>query len=118
MDIKLSNLVYDDFFDLKLVDFDVAVQLEDKNEEIGEYRGTKSWTAPEVGERDGSMYSPIKADRWTRGCVILHLLDRAGEEDSRLRMAVGRLKSIVPQQRPIVVRLEQMARRVALRRLT
>ena len=52
---KPSDLVSDDSFNQKIVDFDVVVQLEDENEEIGEYRGTKSWTAPEVGERDGSV---------------------------------------------------------------
>jgi hypothetical protein len=39
---KPSDLVYDDSFNQKIVDFDVVEQLEDENEEIGEYRGTKS----------------------------------------------------------------------------
>jgi hypothetical protein len=32
--------------------------------------------------------------------IILHLLDKVGDEDSRLSMISGKLKAKVPQQRP------------------
>jgi serine/threonine protein kinase len=105
LDIKPDNLVYDDAFQLQIVDLDVAIQVEDENEEIDIYCGTKGWTAPEVGERDGPalMYSPIKADRWICGHVILRLLDRVVEEDCRVRMVAERLKASARQQRPSLV---------------
>ena len=80
----------------------MSIQVEDENEEVDVYRGTKGWMAPEVGEW-GSLelvYSPIMADRWSSGHVILHLLDRVGEEDSYLKMVAGKLKASATQQRP------------------
>ncbi|KAF8480135.1 hypothetical protein DFH94DRAFT_692479 [Russula ochroleuca] len=57
----------------KIIDFDVAIEVQDENTKIDEYRGTKNWTAPEMGEEEGptAMYSPIKADRWSCGRVLL-----------------------------------------------
>jgi serine/threonine protein kinase len=99
LDIKPSNLVCDDAHRLQIVNFDVALEVKDQDQEIYGYRGTRGWTAPEVG-KPASTYSPIKADRWSCGHVILHLLDRVGDEDSRLSMIAGKLKAKVPQQRP------------------
>ncbi|KAH9053067.1 hypothetical protein EDB87DRAFT_1548042, partial [Lactarius vividus] len=43
-----------------------------ENMEVDEYRDTRDWTAPEIGEEDEPtpMYSPIKADRWSCGPVL------------------------------------------------
>jgi serine/threonine protein kinase len=110
MDIKPRNLVYDLADNLQIVDFDIAIQLEDENEEIDGYRGTRGWTAPEVGKRDSgspaSMYSPIKADRWSCGHVIEYLLHKAGAKDNRLSMVAGKLKAKIPQQRPSLLEWE------------
>ncbi|KAH9064015.1 hypothetical protein EDB87DRAFT_91654 [Lactarius vividus] len=84
-DIKPDNLVCDDIFCLKIIDFDVAIEVEDENTEVDKYRGTRDWTAPEMGEEDGPtpMYSPIKADRWSCGRVLLrHMM--VGKGDKRL----------------------------------
>ncbi|KAH9995504.1 kinase-like domain-containing protein [Russula vinacea] len=72
-DIKPHNLVCDGDFRLQIIDFDVAIKVQDENTEIDEYRGTKNWTAPEMGDEEGPtpMYSPIKADRWSCGRVLL-----------------------------------------------
>ncbi|KAH8980622.1 kinase-like domain-containing protein, partial [Lactarius hatsudake] len=71
-DIKPDNLVCDDVFRLKIIDFDIAIEVQDENTEVDEYRGTEDWTAPEIGKEDGPtpMYSPIKADRWSCGRVL------------------------------------------------
>ncbi|KAH9047369.1 kinase-like domain-containing protein, partial [Lactarius hengduanensis] len=71
-DIKPGNLLCDDDFCLQIIDFDVAIEVQDENTEVDEYRGTRNWTAPEMGEEDGptAMYSPIKADRWSCGRVL------------------------------------------------
>ncbi len=72
-DIKPDNLlVSKEDFCLKVIDFDIAIQVKDEDEEVdGEY-GTEGWMAPEVKARS-SMYSPIRADRWSCGQVIIFL---------------------------------------------
>ncbi|KAI9443625.1 kinase-like domain-containing protein [Lactarius indigo] len=100
-DIKPDNLVCDSAFCLQIIDFDVAIQVQDENTEIDEYRGTKGWTAPELGEEDGltPMHSPIKADRWSCGRVLLHHI-KVGEGDKWLSRFAGQLMVKDPQKRP------------------
>ncbi|KAF8494444.1 hypothetical protein F5888DRAFT_1636149 [Russula emetica] len=45
----------------------------------GRQCGTKGWMATEIEEK--SMYSPIKADRWSGGKVLLYLLNVFRKED-------------------------------------
>ncbi|KAH9016259.1 kinase-like domain-containing protein [Lactarius pseudohatsudake] len=100
-DIKPDNLVCDDVFRLQIIDFDVAIEVQDENTEVDEYRGTEDWTAPEVGQEDGPtpMYSPIKADRWSCGRVLLrHMM--VGKGDNRLSEFAEQLMANDPQQRP------------------
>ncbi|KAH9047382.1 kinase-like domain-containing protein [Lactarius hengduanensis] len=103
-DIKPGNLVCDDDFCLQIIDFDVAIEVRDENTEVDEYRGTRNWTAPEMGEEDGptAMYSPIKADRWSCGRVLLrHIM--VGKGDKRLWEFGKQLMARDPQQRPSLV---------------
>ncbi|KAH9007816.1 hypothetical protein EDB84DRAFT_1447307 [Lactarius hengduanensis] len=103
-DIKPDNLVCDDDLCLQIIDFDVAIEVQDENTEVDEYRGTRGWTAPEMGEEDGptAIYSPIKADRWSCGRVLLrHILVRNG--DNRLSRFATQLIARDPQQRPSLV---------------
>ncbi|KAH9177384.1 kinase-like domain-containing protein [Lactarius sanguifluus] len=103
-DIKPDNLVCDDNFCLQIIDFDVAIEVQDENTEVDKYRGTRGWTAPEMGEEDGptAIYSPIKADRWSCGRVLLrHIL--VGKGDNRLWRFASQLMSRDPQQRPSLV---------------
>ena len=101
-DIKPANLVCDDRYRLQIIDLDVAIKVQDENTQTDQYRGTKGWTAPEMGLEDGPtpMYSPIKADRWSCGRVILQhiMMGRKGvwglTEFANLLMAED------PQQRP------------------
>ena len=85
--------------------FNVALEVQDENTEVGEYRGTEGWTAPEMGTegRPKPMYSPIKADRWSCGRVLLrHIIvgGRALVADKRLWKFAHQLKANDPQQRP------------------
>ena len=103
-DVKPHNLVCDGDFQLQIIDFDVAIEVQDENMEIDEYRGTKNWTAPEMGEEEGltQMYSPIKADRWSCGRVLLrHMM--VGKGDKRLSKFAEQLMANNPQQRPSLV---------------
>ncbi|KAF4565627.1 hypothetical protein EYR40_002306 [Pleurotus pulmonarius] len=47
-DIKPENLLVDDKFCLKIIDFDVAVQVRDDDEEVDDQCGTEGWVAPEI----------------------------------------------------------------------
>ncbi|KIY47125.1 kinase-like protein, partial [Fistulina hepatica ATCC 64428] len=68
-DIKPDNLLVDQDFCLKIIDFDLAIQVKDEDEEVSDHCGTKGWEAPEV-KSEWPTYSPIKADRWSCGHVI------------------------------------------------
>ena len=97
-DIKPDNLLVDQAFCLKIIDFDIALQVQDEEEEVDDHCGTEHWIAPEIDEK--LMYSPIKADRWSCGCVVLCLLDELRKEDKRLRMIGRKLQVHDPKQRP------------------
>jgi serine/threonine protein kinase len=94
-DIKPENLVVDREFCLKIIDFDVSMRVEDENEVVEGQCGTKGWMAPEIEEK--SMYSPIKADRWSTGKVLFYLLDL--EEDTDLRAIARKLTAYNPDRR-------------------
>jgi serine/threonine protein kinase len=98
-DIKPDNLLVDKDFCLKIIDFDIAMQVKDEDEEVDDECGTKHWTAPEV-ENNSSTYSPIKADRWSCGHVLLYLLDKLRTDDGRLRAIGRKLEVRDPKQRP------------------
>jgi serine/threonine protein kinase len=100
-DIKPNNLVCDGNFVLKIIDFDTAIDVEDENTEVDDYCGTQGWTAPDLGRKDGltAMHSPIKADRWSCGRVLLrHLM--VGKGDVRLSIYANELMAKDPDQRP------------------
>lgn len=103
-DIKPANLVYDSYFRLQIIDLDVAIKVEDENTETDKYRGTRGWTAPEMGTGDGprQRYSPIRADRWSCGRVILRHIMVAGRVN-RLSAFANLLMVDDPQQRPSLI---------------
>jgi serine/threonine protein kinase len=101
-DIKPGNLLVDHGFRLKVIDFDIAMRVEDEDEEVDDQCGTKGWIAPEVEKR--VTYSPIRADRWSCGHVLLYLLDRFRKDDISLRAIAGELHSDDPRQRPSLVK--------------
>ncbi len=96
-DIKPDNLVVDQNFCLKIIDFDISIRVEDEDEEVDDQCGTENWMAPEVEKK--LRHSPIKADRWACGRVLLSLLDRFGK-DEPLRTFAGILMAHNPKQRP------------------
>ena len=101
-DIKPNNLLLDQDLCLKIIDFDIALQLKDEDEEVDDRCGTAHWMAPEIEEK--SRYSPIKADRWSCGRVILCLLHELRKEDKRLQMIGRKLKAHDPKQRPSLLK--------------
>ena len=59
-DIKFNNLVVDTEFCLKIIDFDVAMQVKDEDEEVNSQCGMEGWMAPKVVKK--LKHSPIKAN--------------------------------------------------------
>jgi serine/threonine protein kinase len=98
-DIKPDNLVVDQDFCLKIIDFDIAMQLKDEDGEVDDECGTESWMAPEVA-KESTMYSPIRADRWSCGRVLLYLLDKFKTDDEQLRTIGRKLHVHSPNHRP------------------
>jgi len=97
-DIKPDNLVLDQYFCLKIIDFDLAMRVRDKDEEVDSQCGTEGWMAPEV--ENNERHSPIKADRWACGRVLLYLLNRFGKGDDRLKALATNLSGYYPNKRP------------------
>ena len=108
-DIKPENLVVDGDFCLKIIDFDMAMQVKGENEVVEGQCGTRGWMAPEM---ENSMYSPIKADRWSTGKVLLHLLDKF-RKDTVLRTTARKLAAHNPDQRSSILQLTALPSDVA-----
>jgi len=97
-DIKPDNLLLDKNFCLKIIDFDIAMRVKDEDDEDDDQCGTKNWMAPEVEKK--LRHSPIKADRWACGRVLLFLLDKFGKEDKSLGVFARNLMAYNPKDRP------------------
>lgn len=97
-DIKPDNLVVDKEFHLQIIDFDIAMRVKDEDEEVDYQCGTEGWMAPEVAKK--LKHSPIKADRWACGRVILFLLDTFKKRDESLGTFARDLCNYNPELRP------------------
>ncbi|KAI0291839.1 hypothetical protein BC826DRAFT_1176303 [Russula brevipes] len=91
-------------FCLKIIDFDVAMRVTGEDEMVDDQCGTELWMAPEVEENE--RHSPIRADRWACGRVLLYLLrkftgeDKFTREDERLKAFARNLSAYDPKERP------------------
>jgi serine/threonine protein kinase len=99
-DIKPENLVVDWDYTLKIIDFDVAMRVDNENDLVGGQCGTKGWMAPEIKEK--SKYSPIKADLWSTGQVLLYLLNKFRTENMVLKTIARRLSTHDPERRSLI----------------
>ncbi|KAI0294626.1 kinase-like domain-containing protein [Multifurca ochricompacta] len=112
LDLKPGNVVIDSKSDrycprLSIIDFGLSVLVEDEETMIEGYRGTRTWTAPEVGTSDDpdTKYNPIFADRWACGRMINYLEDHDLEGDNScgvLRKLCEALLADNPRSRPSV----------------
>jgi len=88
---------------VSIIDFGISVCVKSKATKVQGYRGTPSWTAPEVGTEDGPQmtYSPILADRWSCGQVLRHIRSFHIIDDiSAYLSAQSQLLSHDPSARP------------------
>jgi serine/threonine protein kinase len=77
LDIKLDNIMLDDYFNMRLSDFGSALKVED--DPITELRrGTPKYMAPEVlNLQPGEAFDALKADMYSMGvCIYLMLFKR------------------------------------------
>lgn len=105
LDIKLDNLVYTDHGPLQIIDFDSAVRVQAEDEKIKGLCGTPGWRAPEIGDDEEEIglppvFSPIRADRWSCGRVLLELIGEVGGEGVYLVKFAKRLMAVDPCSRP------------------
>jgi serine/threonine protein kinase len=87
---------------LKVIDFDTAMWVEDEDEEVDDHCGTEGCMAPEVEKK--LRHSPIKADRWACGRVLLILIDSFGKDEKTLRAFAKDLMAHNPKQRPSLLK--------------
>ena len=106
-DIKPDNLVVDEEFRLQIIDFDIAMRVKDEDEEVYDQCGTEGWMAPEVAKK--LRHSPIKADRWACGRVILFLLNTFKKWDESLGTFARNLCNGNPELRPRLLLFGYMA---------
>jgi len=99
-DIKPDNLLLNENFCLKIIDFNIAMQVKDKDKEVDGQCRTKNWMAPKV--KKNLRHSLIKADRWACRRVLLFLLDTFGKEDKSLRGFARNLMAYNLNQRPLL----------------
>ena len=101
-DIKPDNLVYSPEFGLQIIDFDVAVKLDKDTDMVEDIVGTEGYMAPEIDNNRGLVYSPLKADLWSCGRVIIGFLlcMRVGEPHEELKRFANELVAYNPRQRP------------------
>ena len=95
-DIKLSNILLDNQFHVKLVGFQLAIRA--PNRVSLERSGTLSYMAPEVlqgSDRSASGYDPFAADIWSCGVVLFSMLagrrpfDASDAAQTRCRVLSG-----------------------------
>ena len=70
-DLKLSNILLDGNFNLKLCDFGLATQLGHPDEEHFTICGTPNYIAPEVASQQAHGF-PV--DLWSLGCLLFAML--------------------------------------------
>jgi serine/threonine protein kinase len=104
-DIKPDNLVYTDAFLLQIIDFDVATRVFDTDLLLDEDVGTEGYKAPETQDVYGrpNPHSPILADRWSCGFVILRFLGYSNQEGRQhpiMEHFARRLMDEDPERRP------------------
>lgn len=68
---------------------------------------TRGWRAPEIGDREEvgppPLFSPVRADRWSCGKVLLELVGGLGMDSEVLVNSAKRLMDENPRCRPSLV---------------
>jgi serine/threonine protein kinase len=74
LDIKLDNILLDEFFNIKLADFGIALCAKGTSKHIAHKRGTRKYMAPEVeAVNEKAPFQVFRADIYSLG-VCLHIM--------------------------------------------
>ncbi|KAI9100691.1 hypothetical protein DFS34DRAFT_615441 [Phlyctochytrium arcticum] len=112
-DLKLSNLLLTDQFDVKIADFGLAVKLSDPDGEQKTMCGTPNYISPEIVSRQ--PYG-LASDVWSLGCMVVTILTGKPPFESRaVKNTLDRVSRvdyslpdhISPEARDLVNRLLQ-----------
>ena len=111
-DLKLSNiLIGNDLRTLKIIDFGLAIQLQEMTEERQTLCGTPNYIAPEIIT---SKPYGLTADLWSLGCISYALFtgtppfECSTVEETLLRIKSGKfsgLKNVTPSATDFISRL-------------
>jgi len=103
LDIKPQNIVAIQS-QLYIIDFDVSVRVDGPSALMDRWRGTRGWTAPEMGDPGGPRYwySPIRADLWSCGRMLLYLAEKGAMRDDRFEALTMQLLNRNPLFRPLL----------------
>jgi len=75
LDIKLENILLDEFFNSKIADLGSWIQADHRETRVDRRRGTLMYMAPEVYNlKEGEEYLPMPADIYSLGITIYVLL--------------------------------------------
>jgi serine/threonine protein kinase len=88
---------------LSIIDFGLSVRVKNEGTQVKGYRGTPSWSAPEVGPDENGprlLYSAILADRWSCGKVLHYICTFFCTPDPVVDHACAKLLSLCPSGRP------------------
>src|SRR5260221_12562210 len=89
---------------LVMIDFDVSVFVDSPDTQIEGFVGTPPWVAPEIGAEHGppQSYSPIRADLWACGQLLVYMAARSCVRDPALLQMARDLSSDDPLRRPLL----------------
>ncbi|TPX51472.1 hypothetical protein SeLEV6574_g00253 [Synchytrium endobioticum] len=91
-DLKLSNLLLTDTFDVKIADFGLAVKLAEPDGEQKTMCGTPNYISPEIVSRQ--PYG-LMSDVWSLGCMVVTLLTGTPPfESSAVKQTLDRVSRV------------------------
>ncbi|OHT03663.1 CAMK family protein kinase [Tritrichomonas foetus] len=91
-DLKLGNILLDEYGRVKLADFGISVKMNSPTDLSDSYAGSIQYESPEILNK--SPHDPFKADIWALGVLFAHMI--SGQSPWRCD-TIGKLKKCISQ---------------------